>query len=199
MAKQRLSGKKKQLVDEWEEYLRRIRTLTEVDFTMDDADKAQTLRRLEADPVEWMSFMFHRFARYPFAGFQKKAIRRIETERDRTPDSIVVKQEYNNVTIPTNDILYIEAMENYTKIFRESGGYILSRTNMKALQEILPEESFLRIHRSYIVPIDRVEMFSKKKIKLAGQETLLPVGRQFANHIYDLLIARNSGGSRTNL
>ena len=109
---------------------------------------------------------------------------------------VIQVEYYSNEELITQEIALYKIT---SKIFRESGGYILSRTNMKALQEILPEESFLRIHRSYIVPIDRVEMFSKKKIKLAGQETLLPVGRQFANHIYDLLIARNSGGSRTNL
>ena len=84
-------------------------------------------------------------------------------------------------------------MENYTKIFRENGGYILSRTNMKTIQEILPEENFLRIHRSYIVPIEKIEMFSKKKIKLIGKEIFLPIGRLYANHIYDTLISRNSG------
>ena len=165
-------------------------------FIFTTAHAQYALNGFELDAVD---FLHKPFAYERFEKAVEKAIRRIETERDRTPESIVIKQEYNNVTIPTNDILYIEAMENYTKIFRESGGYILSRTNMKALQEILPEESFLRIHRSYIIPIDRVEMFSKKKIKLAGQETLLPVGRQFANRIYDILIARNSGGSRANL
>ena len=53
-------------------------------------------------------------------------------------------------------------MENYTKIFRENGGYILSRTNMKTIQEILPEENFLRIHRSYIVPIENRNVFQEK-------------------------------------
>ena len=74
-----------------------------------------------------------------------------------------------------------------------NGGYILSRTNMKTIQEILPEENFLRIHRSYIVPIEKIEMFSKKKIKLIGKEIFLPIGRLYANHIYDTLISRNSG------
>ena len=55
------------------------------------------------------------FAYERFEKAVEKAIRRNETRHDRTPDSIVVKQEYNNVTIPVNDILYIEAMENYTK------------------------------------------------------------------------------------
>lgn len=82
MARQRLTGKNRQLVDEWDEFLRRIRTQTEVDFAMDDAQRACKLRELEADPVEWMSFMFHRFAKYPFADFQKKAIRRIVEHAD---------------------------------------------------------------------------------------------------------------------
>lgn len=83
-------------------------------------------------------------------------------------------------------------MENYTKIFRENGGYILSRTNMKTIQEILPEENFLRIHRSYIVPIEKSKCF-QEKIKLIGKEIFLPIGRLYANHIYDTLISRNSG------
>ncbi|MBP3430931.1 MAG: response regulator transcription factor, partial [Barnesiella sp.] len=131
------------------------------------------------------------FAYERFKKAVEKVIRRIETEK--VPENIVIKQEYANVTIPINDILYIEAMENYTKIFRENGGYILSRTNMKTIQEILPEENFLRIHRSYIVPIEKIEMFSKKKIKLIGKEIFLPIGRLYANHIYDTLISRNSG------
>ncbi|HJB73659.1 MAG TPA: response regulator, partial [Candidatus Barnesiella merdigallinarum] len=95
-------------------------------FIFTTAHAQYALNGFELDAVD---FLHKPFAYERFEKAVEKAIRRIETERDRTPDSIVVKQEYNNVTIPTNDILYIEAMENYTKIFRESGGYILSRTN----------------------------------------------------------------------
>ena len=160
-------------------------------FIFTTAHAQYALNGFELDAVD---FLHKPFAYERFEKAVEKAIRRIETRRDRIPETIVVKQEYNNVTIPVNDILYVEAMENYTKIFRVSGSYILSRTNMKAIQEILPEESFLRIHRSYIVPVDKVEMFSKKRVKLVGQEIFLPIGRQFANHIYDTLIACNSGG-----
>lgn len=165
-------------------------------FIFTTAHAQYALNGFELDAVD---FLHKPFAYERFEKAVEKAIRRIETQRDRVPESIIVKQEYNNVSIAVSDILYIEAMENYTKIFRESGGYILSRTNMKTLQEMLPEENFLRIHRSYIVPVERVEVFSKKRIKLAGQNIDLPVGRQFANHIYDTLIARNSGSASANL
>ena len=143
-------------------------------FIFTTAHAQYALNGFDLDAVD---FLHKPFAYERFKKAVEKAIRRIETEK--VPENIVIKQEYANVTIPINDILYIEAMENYTKIFRENGGYI-PRTNMKTIQEILPEENFLRIHRSYIVPIEKIEIF-------------LPIGRLYANHIYDTLISQNSG------
>lgn len=108
-------------------------------------------------------------------------------QHKQTSKSIVVKQEYNNISIPTSDIIYIEAMENYAKIYRVDGEHVLSHASMKSIQEMLPGDRFLRIHRSYIISRDKVEFFSKSKIKLVGEERTLPVGRQFANSIYDKL------------
>ena len=77
MARKRLTGNTRALSDDWEETLRQIRTQTAVDITMTGEEKARRLRELEADPVAWVKFMFYRYAKYEFAGFQKKAIRRI--------------------------------------------------------------------------------------------------------------------------
>ena len=82
MARQKLTGKNKQLVEDWEEFLRQVRTLTAVDFTMSDAEKSRKLKELEGDPIAWMKFFFYKFAKYEFAGFQKKAIRRIVNHSD---------------------------------------------------------------------------------------------------------------------
>lgn len=82
MAKQRLTGKNKQLMDDWEEFLRQVRTQTAVDFTLNDDEKEKKLKELESDPIGWMKFMFYKFAKYEFADFQKKAIRRIVNHSD---------------------------------------------------------------------------------------------------------------------
>ena len=74
MARQKLTGKNKQLVEDWEEFLRQVRTLTAVDFTMSDAEKSRKLKELEADPIAWMKFFFYKFAKYEFAGFQKLSL-----------------------------------------------------------------------------------------------------------------------------
>lgn len=115
----------------------------------------------------------------------------IEARQNKLPENIIIKQEYNNISIPISDILYIEAMENYTKIFRINGNYILSRTSLKSIQEMLPEKAFLRTHRSYIIPVNKVERFSKREINLTGCRIVIPIGRQYAENVYATLTARN--------
>ena len=99
-------------------------------------------------------------------------------------ESIVVKQEYNNISITLNDIIYIEAVGNYSKIIRIGAGNILSRTNMKAMLTLLPAEHFVRIHRSYIVSIAQIETFNKRQITMRGNGKSLPIGQQYANELF---------------
>ena len=151
-------------------------------FIFTTAHAQYALNGFDLDAVD---FLHKPFAYERFKKAVEKAIRRIETEK--VPENIVIKQEYANVTIPINDILYIEAMENYTKIFRTSGKYILTHTSLKNIGKMLPEGTFLRIHRSYIVPVGKIERFSKREITLIGWPETIPVGRQYAEHVYAVL------------
>lgn len=136
-------------------------------------------------------FLHKPFSYERFEKAIEKASRYIENIPNRMTETIIVKQEYNNISIAISDILYIEAMENYIKIFRINDNYILTHTNLKNIQKMLPENKFIRIHRSYIIPIEKVEIFSKKEIKLSGKETSLPIGRQFSNNVYNILTGKN--------
>lgn len=116
-----------------------------------------------------------------------KALRRIGREKIQTaPQSIVVKQEYNNISISLDDILYIEAIEAYSKIFRVTGDCVMSRILLKNIFAMLPSESFLRIHRSFIVSKSKIKSFSKREIILNNGK-VLPVGRQYASELFDVL------------
>lgn len=116
-----------------------------------------------------------------------KALRRIGREKIQTaPQSIVVKQEYNNISISLDDILYIEAIEAYSKIFRVTGDCVMSRILLKNIFAMLPSESFLRIHRSFIVSKSKIKSFSKREIILNNGKVLL-VGRQYASELFDVL------------
>ena len=106
-------------------------------------------------------------------------------DREQTR-SIVVKQEYANVLIPVAEIVYIEAMENYVKIYRDGGVCTVSRMSLKSLVELLPADDFVRIHRSYVVARSKIRGFTKHHIQLpAGME--LPVGRIYADEVSLLL------------
>ena len=102
-------------------------------------------------------------------------------------ENIVVKQDYTSITVPISDIFYIEAMENYSKIFRICGENIISRLNIKALHGMLPKNYFLRVHRSFLIPLNKVSQFSKQEIHLQGLESTIPVGRSYAKYIYEVL------------
>lgn len=146
---------------------------------------------LDGFELDAVDFLHKPFAYDRFEKAVEKALRHIEALQPRKQESIVVKQEYNNVTIILADILYVEALGNYSKIFRINGGYILSHVNIKGLLELLPSNSFLRIHRSYIIAVNHVESFSKRKIKLNYKKELLPIGQQFATNVYNTLMQQN--------
>ena len=111
-----------------------------------------------------------------------------ETTHDVIQDTIVVKQDYSSVNIPISDIFYIEALENYSKIFRLNGGTIISRLNIKAIHKMLPQKQFIRVHRSFVVPVNKIQQFSKQEIHLIGLNKPIPVGRSYAKEVSEILL-----------
>lgn len=142
---------------------------------------------LDGFNLDAVDFLHKPFAYDRFEVAVEKAIRRLDIRPATVPDCLVVKQEYSNVSIALEDILYIEALGNYTKIFRESGGYVLSHTNLKTIQAMLPVNSFLRIHRSYVISVKKVERFTKNYIQLEKTSILLPIGECYASQVNQVL------------
>lgn len=135
---------------------------------------------LEGFNLDAVDFLHKPFAYDRFEVAINKAFRRIALKNAaQTKESITVKQEYNNVIIPLDDILYVEAMENYTKIYRRDKGYVLSRMSLKSILEMLPEQQFFRIHKSYIVPAHNVAGYVSHHVKLYAPAIELPIGRTY--------------------
>ena len=142
---------------------------------------------LEGFNLDAVDFLHKPFSYERFEVAVEKAIRRIESKRHHSPEYLIVKQEYNNVSILLSDILYIEALGNYVKIFRKSGGHVLTRTNLKTITDLLPVHDFLRIHRSYVIPISSVVSFSRSKVEIEGNVGELPIGSQYVASVMDTL------------
>lgn len=142
---------------------------------------------LEGFNLDAVDFLHKPFSYERFEVAVEKALRRIGVRRSLPVECLVVKQEYSNVSIPLGDILYIEALGNYVKIVRSSGGHVLTRTNLKNITDSLPDGTFLRIHRSYVIAVSSVVSFTRTKVVLRGHDEGLPVGAQYAAQVLEAL------------
>ena len=95
---------------------------------------------------------------------------------------ITVKVEYKNVTVQLSSILYVQAMDNYVKIFTTDGRTVVTQLSMKSLEAMLPQGDFVRVHKSYIVPRHRIESYSRTLLTLTGG-TKIPVGRAYSDKL----------------
>lgn len=88
-----------------------------------------------------------------------------ETEIAPTKTHLLVRADYRQLRIATKDILYIEGLKDYVKIFTaDSPKPIVTQMSLKSLEEFLPPEEFMRIHRSYIVRLDAVKVIERGRI-----------------------------------
>lgn len=89
-------------------------------------------------------------------------------------DRKMIKVAYSN-------IIYIESMKDYIKIVRMNDKPLLVKQSISSLEDILPANLFLRIHRSYIVAINKIAAFTNHDVEIGGQE--IPIGRLYAHQL----------------
>ena len=109
-------------------------------------------------------------------------------EQQSQPESITLKAEHKNVVITLDSINYIEAMDNYVKVFRQDMPTVISQITMKEMESMLPADLFIRVHRSFIVPLNVIDRFSNRKIYIRNVSRPIPVGRTYNesfNRIYN--------------
>lgn len=83
---------------------------------------------------------------------------------------IFLKVEYQLVRVAIKDILYIEGLKDYVKVYLENTDKpLLTLTSLKALEQKLPAKKFMRIHRSYIISLDKVSAVTKNSLTIAEQ------------------------------
>jgi DNA-binding LytR/AlgR family response regulator len=128
---------------------------------------------------------------FDFGRFQKAVEKAIEyqsfTQKPKGKNAepfIFVKSEYKAVKINFSEILYVEGMDSYVKIFT-GGKPILSLMSMKAFLEMLPQEDFIRVHRSFIIPIAKVKSIRNKVIKIGEKE--IPIGGTYEDVVEKII------------
>lgn len=109
---------------------------------------------------------------------------------DHEDDFIFVKADKKLVKVNFDEIIYIEGLKDYVIIRLEGGKRVITLQTMKSLEDKLPVKIFKRIHRSYIVGIDKIEAIVGNMIEVSekGQKKHLPIGKNYRD---DLLVIVN--------
>lgn len=85
-------------------------------------------------------------------------------------DFIFIKSEYKQLRIKLEDVLYFEGLKDYIKIYlKDNPKPILTLMSLKSLQEELPKDDFMRVHRSFIVSLKNIEVIERSQIIINNQ------------------------------
>ncbi|MBL7759600.1 MAG: response regulator transcription factor [Sediminibacterium sp.] len=153
------------------------------------AYKDYAVEGFSVDAVDYLLKPFE-YDRFLKACYKTKEYLEFLSNQELQLNSIFIKVNYEIMKINLKDIELIEALDDYIKVYIKPTP-VLTLMTLKSIAEKLPSRDFLRVHRSFIVPVHKVEKFSKTKIVVAGKE--IPIGSSY-NTVYDQLLAASKMG-----
>lgn len=115
--------------------------------------------------------------------------RKVMSNAEGNTDYMFVKVDSKLVKINYADIIYIEGMKDYLKIFVKERPLVVHQT-MKKIEDLLPRNKFIRVHKSYIVAISAVNSIVGNFIEINGKE--IPIGANYKEHLLKLVFKLNS-------
>jgi DNA-binding LytR/AlgR family response regulator len=102
------------------------------------------------------------------------------SEKEPTENFLYFRTDRKMVKVFLNEILYVESLKDYIKVITTSK-QIITKQAISALEEMLPVDQFLRIHRSYLVALNKIDSFTADDIQIGEKE--LPIGRMYHHEV----------------
>lgn len=149
---------------------------------------------LEGFRVDALDYLLKPFNYTEFLKAATKALRWCEMAKNelslrKMPESIFVKSDYKLVQVDLQHILYIEGRKDYIKIQTDNSEEgILTLMSMKTIEENLPGEMFVRVHRSFIVNINKIKTIERNRIVFG--KLYIPISDSYKERITKLLEQR---------
>ena len=109
-------------------------------------------------------------------------------QQDFLNDFIFVKTEHKIQKVYLNEILFIEGLKDYISIFT-AAERIITLQIMKKMEEALPEKHFMRVHKSYIVAINKIDSIERSRIWI--KDKIIPVGDTYRDQFFKIIDAKN--------
>ncbi|ASO07394.1 LytR/AlgR family response regulator transcription factor [Arenibacter algicola] len=141
---------------------------------------------LKAFDYDVTDYLYKPISSARFEASIKRAVVRHEQSQNVNVEEeyIFVKSNLKKRKVVLNDIKWVEALGDYIKVVTNEGNIVILST-MKSFEKQLPEDKFLRIHKSYIVNLEKVEKFNSKNIEVEGRQ--VPLSRNKKNELMEAL------------
>ncbi|MEL6534839.1 MAG: LytTR family DNA-binding domain-containing protein [Bacteroidota bacterium] len=173
-----------------------------LDIQMDEMTGIELLESLQQKPLVILTTAYQEYALrgyelhvsdyllkpYDFTRFLKAVDKVYEeyTLRHATPEvssaNIFVKTEYRIEKVPVDTILYIEGMSDYLRVHRTQGKPIMCLQKFAAFEATLPSSHFMRVHKSYLVALDKIDSIERSVIIIG--ENRIPVGKTYHDDFF---------------
>ena len=147
---------------------------------------------LEGFKLNAIDYLLKPFSYEEFLKAAQKARKQSELEANVMPSIeansqfLFLKSEYKIRRINFNDILYIEGLKDYIKVYTTGEDKpVLSLNSIKALEQKLPEDQFMRVHRSFIVNLNKIDTIERSRIIFG--KTYIPVSDQYKDKFQEYL------------
>jgi two-component system LytT family response regulator len=111
-----------------------------------------------------------------------------QTQSDFSNDFIFVKTEHKIQKVYLKDILFIEGLKDYISIFTPAER-IITLQNMKKVEDALPERHFIRVHRSYIVAVNKIDSIERSRIFIGDK--VIPIGDTYRDEFFKMVEEKN--------
>jgi len=147
------------------------------------------LESYEFDAIDYLlkPFSFQRFEKAVIKARDRYNLLHKSTAPEQLK-YLMLKADYGVIKVMLSDIEFIEGLDNYLKIHLQDKSPIVVRMTLRSLLEKLPPNEFIRVHRSFIVSVARIESVKQKIIQIGGEE--IPVGKNYEEELRQLLEGR---------
>lgn len=175
--------------------LRIVPKLPQVIFTT--AYESYAIKGYELDVTDYLlkPISFERFLMAANKAYERHSSK-LNAHENISPEMLIhnpridyffVRTEHRLQKINFRDILYIEGQGDYLRIVT-AAERIMTLQNFKQMEEVLPIEQFVRIHRSYIIALDKIDSIERNRVKIGGQ--LLPLSDTYRDGFFSILRSR---------
>ncbi len=125
----------------------------------------------------------------PVAGQSAEVVQHVQQQQqDFMSDFIFVKSEHKIQKVYLHDILFIEGLKDYISIFTPNER-IITLQNMKKMEDTLPDKHFVRVHKSYIVALNKIDSIERSRIRIGDK--IIPVGDTYRDDFFKIVDGKN--------